>query len=135
MFTPFNNVFPVSLKFTCICTCTYETGILSCTQVPPAVMSMVQSLRGSGVLPVAGGEVMCDGLRVRVDRAPTFRAVLAGGATEYLKPSSQKQGCVVLNCTALHPKPSTPTPDTLTLGQLRTVLLADHMGALLRRQG
>ncbi|XP_035513036.1 DALR anticodon-binding domain-containing protein 3 [Morone saxatilis] len=104
-------------------------------QVPPAVMSRVLSLRGTGVLPVAGGEVMGEGLRVRVDRAAAFRAVLAGGATDYLKPSSQRQGCVVLNCPALHPKPSTPTPDTLTLGQLRTVLLADHMGALLRRQG
>ncbi|XP_041801926.1 DALR anticodon-binding domain-containing protein 3 [Chelmon rostratus] len=104
-------------------------------QVPPAVMSRVLSLCGSGVLPVAGGEVMGEGLRVRVDRAAAFRAVLAGGATEYLKPSSQRQGCVVLNCPALHPKPNTPTPDTLTLGQLRTVLLADHMGALLRRQG
>lgn len=105
------------------------------TQVPPAVMSRVRSLRGSGVLPVAGGEVMCEGLRVRVDRGAAFRAVLAGGATEYLKPSGQKMGCVVLNCPALHPKPNTPTPDTLTLGHLRTVLLADHMGALLRRQG
>ncbi|TMS16210.1 DALR anticodon-binding domain-containing protein 3, partial [Larimichthys crocea] len=104
-------------------------------QVPPAVMSRVLSLRGSGILPVAGGEVMGEGLRVRVDRAAAFKAVLAGGATEYLKPSSQRQGCVVLNCPAMHPKPNTPTPDTLTLGQLRTVLLADHMGALLRRQG
>uniref|UniRef100_A0A3Q3KW29 DALR anticodon-binding domain-containing protein 3-like n=1 Tax=Mastacembelus armatus TaxID=205130 RepID=A0A3Q3KW29_9TELE len=104
-------------------------------QVPPAVMSRVLSLRGSGVLPVAAGEVMDEGLRVRVDRAAAFKAVLAGGATEYLMPSSKKQGCVVLNCPALHSKPSTPTPDTLTLGQLRTVLLADHMGALLRRQG
>ena len=98
-------------------------------------MSRVLSLRGSGVLPVAGGEVMGEGLRVRVDRPAAFRAVLAGGATEYLKPSTQRQGCVVLNCPALHPKTNTPTPDTLTLGQLRTVLLADHMGALLRGQG
>ncbi|KAM3842749.1 DALR anticodon-binding domain-containing protein 3 [Diretmus argenteus] len=104
-------------------------------QVPPAVMSRVLSLRGGGVLPVAGGEVTGEGLRVRVDRAASFRAVLAGGATEYLKPSGQRQGCVVLNCPALHPKPNLPTADTLTLGQLRTVLLADHMGALLRRQG
>lgn len=104
-------------------------------QVPPAVMSRVLSLRGSGVLPVAGGEVMGEGLRVRVDRAATFRAVLGGGAAEYLKPLSQRQGCVVLNCPALHPKPNTPSPDTMSLGQLRTVLLADHMGALLRRQG
>lgn len=78
---------------------------------------------------------MCEGLRVRVDRTEAFRAVLAGGTTEYLKPSGQRQGCVVLNCPALHPKPNAPTPDALTLGQLRTVLLADHMGALLRRQG
>lgn len=104
-------------------------------QVPPAVMSRVLSLRGSGVLPVAGGEVMGEGLRVRVDRAAAFRAVLAGAAAEYLKPLSQRHGCVVLNCPALHPKPNTPSPDTMSLGQLRTVLLADHMGALLRRQG
>ncbi|KAM4571500.1 DALR anticodon-binding domain-containing protein 3 [Fundulus diaphanus] len=104
-------------------------------QVPPAVMSRVLSLRGSGVLPVAGGEVMGEGLRLRVDRVAAFRAVLAGGTTEYLKPSSQREGCVVLNCPALHPKPNPPAPDTLSLGQLRTVLLADHMGAMLRRQG
>ncbi|XP_058500047.1 DALR anticodon-binding domain-containing protein 3 [Solea solea] len=104
-------------------------------QVPPAVMSMVSSLRGSGVLPMAAGEVMDDGLRVRVDRAAAFKAVLSGGATEYLKPSSQRQGSVVVNCPVLHPKPNIPTPDTLTLGQLRTILVADHMGALLRRQG
>uniref|UniRef100_A0A673B9B6 DALR anticodon binding domain-containing protein n=1 Tax=Sphaeramia orbicularis TaxID=375764 RepID=A0A673B9B6_9TELE len=104
-------------------------------QVPPVIMSRVLSLRGCGVLPVAGGEVMGEGLRVRVDRAAAFRAVLMGGATEYLKPFSERQGCVVVNCPALHPKPNLPTPETLTLGQLRTVLLADHMGALLTRQG
>lgn len=98
-------------------------------------MSRLLSLRGSGVLPIAGGEVMGEGLRVRVDRAAAFRAVLPDGATEYLKPSSTKQGCVVLNCPALHPKANIPSPDSLTLGQLRTVLLADHMGALLKRQG
>ncbi|XP_037540905.1 DALR anticodon-binding domain-containing protein 3 [Nematolebias whitei] len=104
-------------------------------QVPPTVMSRVLSLRGSGVLPVAGGEVMGEGLRLRVDRAATFRAVLAGGTTDYLKPSGQREGYVLLNCPALHPRPNTPTSDTLNLGQLRTVLLVDHMGALLRRQG
>ncbi|XP_023812201.1 DALR anticodon-binding domain-containing protein 3 isoform X2 [Oryzias latipes] len=104
-------------------------------QVPPAVMSRVLSLRGSGVLPVAGAEVMGEGLRLRVDRAAAFKAVLAGQTADYLKPSSQKEGCVLINCPALHPKIYTPTPETLTLGQLRTVLLADHMGALLRSQG
>lgn len=98
-------------------------------------MSRVLSLRGSGVLPVAGGEVMGEGLRLRVDRAATFRTVLAGGTTDYLKPSGQREGYVLLNCPALHPKPNTPTSDTLNLGQLRTVLQVDHMGALLRRQG
>ncbi|KAM8864786.1 DALR anticodon-binding domain-containing protein 3 isoform 1-T1 [Spinachia spinachia] len=104
-------------------------------QVPPSVMSRVLSLGGSGILPVAAGEVMGEGLRVRVDRPAAFRAVLADGATEYRKPSGRRHGCLVLNCPALHPKPNTPTPDTLSLGQLRTILLADHMGALLRRQG
>lgn len=109
--------------------------VLASTQVPPVVMSRVLTLRGSGVLPIAGGEVMGEGLRVRVDRAAAFRTVLANEATEYLKPSSKRQGCVVLNCPALHPKPNKPSPETLTLGQLRTILLADHMGALLKRQG
>uniref|UniRef100_A0A4W5PNK9 DALR anticodon binding domain containing 3 n=1 Tax=Hucho hucho TaxID=62062 RepID=A0A4W5PNK9_9TELE len=103
-------------------------------QVPPAVMGRVLSLKGCGVLPVAGGEVMGEGLRVRVDRIATFQKVLSG-VSAYLKPPSQRQGCVVLNCPALHPKPNLPSPDTLTLGQLRTVLLTDHLGALLRRQG
>ncbi|KAG7263640.1 hypothetical protein CRUP_032040 [Coryphaenoides rupestris] len=105
-------------------------------QVPPTVLSRVLSLRGGGVLPLAGGEVMGEGLRVRVDRAASFGAVLAGGASEYMKPSVQRQGRVVINCPALHPKPNAlPSPGTLTLGQLRTVLVADHTGALLRRQG
>ncbi|XP_056131071.1 DALR anticodon-binding domain-containing protein 3 [Lampris incognitus] len=104
-------------------------------QVPSMVMSRVLSLCGSGVLPVADGEVMGEGLRVRVDRTACFRAVLAVGASDYMKPSCQRQGCVVLNCPALHPKPNVPTPGMLTLGQLRTVLLADHMGAMLRQQG
>lgn len=69
-----------------------------------------------------------------MDRPTAFKQVL-GRAADYLKPSSQKQGCVVLNCPALHSKPSAPSPDTLTLGQLRTVLLTDHLGELLRRQG
>ncbi|XP_030216464.1 DALR anticodon-binding domain-containing protein 3 [Gadus morhua] len=104
-------------------------------QVPPTVMSRVLSLRGGGVLPLAGAEVMGEGLRLRVDRAASFGAVLAGGASEYMKPSVQRQGRVVINCPALHPRPSGPSPATLTLGQLRTVLVADHTGALLRRQG
>lgn len=84
---------------------------------------------------MAAGEVMREGLRVRVDRPAAFRAVLAGGATEYLKPSSPKSGWVVINCPALHAKPDTPTPETLPLGHLRSVLLSDHVGALLRKQG
>ncbi|XP_071204579.1 DALR anticodon-binding domain-containing protein 3-like [Salvelinus alpinus] len=103
-------------------------------QVPPAVMVRVQSLRGTGVLPVAGGELMGEGLRVRVDRTAAFQKVLSD-ASVYLKPPCQRQGCVMLNCPALHPKPNLPSPDTLTLGQLRTVLLTDHLGALLRRRG
>ncbi|XP_057685946.1 DALR anticodon-binding domain-containing protein 3 [Corythoichthys intestinalis] len=104
-------------------------------QVPLAVMSRILSVQGRGVLPVAGGEVMDEGLRVRVDRAAAFRAVLEGGIMQYLTPPAQREGCVVLNCPALHPKPEPPTPESLTLGQLRTILLADHMGALLRGQG
>uniref|UniRef100_A0A8C5DDU8 DALR anticodon binding domain-containing protein n=1 Tax=Gouania willdenowi TaxID=441366 RepID=A0A8C5DDU8_GOUWI len=104
-------------------------------QVPPAVLSRVLSLRGPGVLPVADGEMMSEGLRVRVDHAAAFKAVLSGGAVDYLGLSSHTKGCVVINCPALHPKPSPPTPDSLTIGQLRTVLLSDHMGALLKRQG
>ncbi|XP_029579313.1 DALR anticodon-binding domain-containing protein 3-like isoform X1 [Salmo trutta] len=103
-------------------------------QVPPAVMVRLQSLRGTGVLPVAGGELMGEGLRVRVDRTAAFQKVLSDSSL-YLTPPCQRQGCVVLNCPALHPKPNLPSPDTLTLGQLRTVLLTDHLGALLRRQG
>lgn len=98
-------------------------------------MSRILSVQGRGVLPVAGGEVVDEGLRVRVDRAAAFKAVLDGGATEYLAPAAQRQGCVLLNCPALHPKPEPPTPDSLSLGQLRTILLADHMGSLLRGQG
>ncbi|XP_024240488.1 DALR anticodon-binding domain-containing protein 3 isoform X1 [Oncorhynchus tshawytscha] len=103
-------------------------------QVPPAVMVRVQSLRRTGVLPVAGGELIGEGLRVWVDRTAAFQKVLSD-VSVYLKPPCQRQGCVVLNCPTLHPKPNLPSPDTLTLGQLRTVLLTDHLGALLRRQG
>ncbi|XP_066499966.1 DALR anticodon-binding domain-containing protein 3 [Hoplias malabaricus] len=103
-------------------------------QVPLAVVSRILSLRGSGVLPVASCEVMAEGLRVSVNRCAAFRGVLCGIAS-YLRPAAQRQGCVLINCPALHAKQAPPTPDTLTLGQLRTVLIADHIGALLRKQG
>ncbi|XP_072305461.1 DALR anticodon-binding domain-containing protein 3 [Eucyclogobius newberryi] len=106
-------------------------------QVPPCVLSRVLSLHGPGVLPVSEGGVVGEGLRVRVDRPAAFRLVLGrhGGQEEYLKASSQKEASVVVNCPALHPKTNAPTAQSLSLGQLRTVMLADHMGALLRRQG
>uniref|UniRef100_A0A8C6SNF1 DALR anticodon binding domain containing 3 n=1 Tax=Neogobius melanostomus TaxID=47308 RepID=A0A8C6SNF1_9GOBI len=89
-------------------------------QVPPCVLSRILSLRGSGVLPVSEGGVVGEGLRVRVDRAAAFRSVLGEqrGLEDYLKPSTHREASV-----------------SLSLGQLRTILLADHMGALLRRQG
>ncbi|XP_037391654.1 DALR anticodon-binding domain-containing protein 3 [Pygocentrus nattereri] len=103
-------------------------------QVPPAVLSRILTLRGNGVLPVAGCEVTAEGLRVSVDHCAAFRGVLCGMAA-YLRPAAQRQGCVLINCPALHAKQAPPSPDSLTLGQLRTILIADHIGALLRRQG
>ncbi|KAG7472651.1 hypothetical protein MATL_G00111210 [Megalops atlanticus] len=113
---------------------TVLTTLFADGQVPPHVMDRVLSAGGSGVLPIAGGEVIGEGLRLRVDRAVTFRDVLCG-TSRYIQPSCKQQGGVVLNCPALYPRPSLLTPDNLTLGQLRTVLLADHLGALLQRQG
>ncbi|XP_036389323.1 DALR anticodon-binding domain-containing protein 3 [Megalops cyprinoides] len=113
---------------------TVLTTLFADGQVPPHVMDRVLSAGGSGVLPIAGGEVIGEGLRLRVDHAVTFRDVLCG-TSRYIQPSCKQQGGVVLNCPALYPRPSLLTPDTLTLGQLRTVLLADHLGALLQRQG
>ncbi|KAK7884625.1 hypothetical protein WMY93_027748 [Mugilogobius chulae] len=106
-------------------------------QVPPCVLSRVLSLKGSGMLPLSEGGVVGEGLRVRVNRPAAFRSVLGehGGLEEYLRASNQKEASVVVNCPALHTKTDAPTAQTLSLGQLRTVLLADHMGALLRRQG
>ncbi|TRY66864.1 hypothetical protein DNTS_033031, partial [Danionella cerebrum] len=79
-------------------------------------------------------ETTTEGLRVCVDRSVAFRGVLCG-VTPYLRPAAQRQGCVLINCPALHTKPTVPSPDTLALGQLRTILIADHLGAQLRRQG
>lgn len=103
-------------------------------QVPSDVLRAVRSLRGGGVLPVGATEVTAEGLRVCVDRCAAFRGVLCG-VMPYLRPAAQRQGCVLINCPALHTKQSVPSPDTLALGQLRTVLIADHLGAQLRRQG
>uniref|UniRef100_A0A8C9TVF7 DALR anticodon binding domain containing 3 n=1 Tax=Scleropages formosus TaxID=113540 RepID=A0A8C9TVF7_SCLFO len=108
-------------------------------QVPPAVAEHVLSARGGGALPLAGVELTDEGLRVRVDRAAVFREVLRS-LPPYLQPAGVAvgQGGLVLNCPALYPRQSRPaplSPDTLTLGQLRTVLLADHQAALLRKQG
>ncbi|XP_076860058.1 DALR anticodon-binding domain-containing protein 3 isoform X2 [Brachyhypopomus gauderio] len=103
-------------------------------QVPSTVLSRILTLRGCGVLPVAGCEVTSEGLRVTVDRCEAFRGVLCG-TSAYLRSATQRQGRVLINCPALHAKQALPSPDTLSLGQLRTVLIADHLGALLRRQG
>ncbi|XP_058246094.1 DALR anticodon-binding domain-containing protein 3 [Hemibagrus wyckioides] len=103
-------------------------------QVPPGILRRVLSLRGNGVLPLAGCDITAEGLRVTVDRCTVFQGVLCG-INAYLRPATQRQGCVVINCPALHAKQALPTPDTLTLGQLRTVLIADHLRAVLLRQG
>lgn len=104
-------------------------------QVPPSVLKNVLSAHGSGVLPLNGAEVVAEGLRVCVDHPAAFRRVLSRAA-DYLQPSSaSREGCVLLNVPALHTRDTDITPHTLTLGQLRTVLIADHLGVLLRRQG
>ncbi|KAJ8265135.1 hypothetical protein COCON_G00142340 [Conger conger] len=103
-------------------------------KVPPDVMDRILSTHSDGVLPIAGGEVIEEGLRLRIDRVATFQDVLCR-TSKYVQPSCNKQVGVVLNCPTLHQRPSMLTPDSLTLGQLRTLLLADHLGALLQRQG
>ncbi|KAI5095178.1 DALR anticodon-binding domain-containing protein 3 [Silurus meridionalis] len=113
---------------------TVLTTLYSYGQVPQAVIRRVLSLRGSGVLPLAGCDVTAEGLCVTVDRCTSFRGVLCG-MNAYLRPATQRQGCVLINCPALHAKQAPPTPDSLTLVQLRTVLIADHLGAVLLRQG
>ncbi|XP_023691068.2 DALR anticodon-binding domain-containing protein 3 isoform X1 [Paramormyrops kingsleyae] len=103
-------------------------------QVPATVLGRVLSVGGNGVLPIAAGEVIVEGLRLRVDRVSVFREVL-GDLHPYLKPSGQGQGHVVLNCPALYPKRCLSSCETITLGQLRTVLLADHQAVLLKKKG
>ncbi|XP_063065375.1 DALR anticodon-binding domain-containing protein 3 [Engraulis encrasicolus] len=114
---------------------TVLTSLYDGGQVPPAVLNNVLSAHGSGVLPLHVGEVVAEGLRVSVDHPAAFRGVLSHSA-KYLHPSgAQQEGCVLLNCPALHIRETDITSHTLTLGQLRTVLIADHLGVLLRRQG
>ncbi|KTG04968.1 hypothetical protein cypCar_00021660, partial [Cyprinus carpio] len=113
---------------------TVLTTLYAGGEVPSDVLSGIRSLHGSGVLPLGATEVTPEGLRVCVDRCAAFRGVLCG-ITPYLRPAAQRQGCVLINCPALHTKQTVPSPDTLALGQLRTVLIADHLGAQLRRQG
>ncbi|KTG42066.1 hypothetical protein cypCar_00015075 [Cyprinus carpio] len=113
---------------------TVLTTLYADGKVPSDVLSGVRSLHGSGVLPIGATEVTAEGLRVCVDRCAAFKGVLCG-ITPYLTPPAQRQGCILINCPALHTKQTTPSPDTLALGQLRTVLIADHLGAHLRRQG
>lgn len=113
---------------------TVLTTLFAAGEVPSDVLSEIRTLRGSGVLPIAATEVTAEGLRVCVDRCAAFRCVLCG-IMPYLRPAAQRQGCVLINCPALHPKQATPSPDTLVLGQLRTILIADHLGMQLRKQG
>ncbi|XP_066553683.1 DALR anticodon-binding domain-containing protein 3 [Amia ocellicauda] len=102
-------------------------------QVPDAAVRRVRAVRGAAVLPLGGCEDGAVGLRVRADRPAVFRGVLHN-TTPYLGQGGAKGGGrgVVLNCPALHPAPS---PQQLSVGQLRTILIADHLGALCRRQG
>ncbi|KAG9336044.1 hypothetical protein JZ751_003310 [Albula glossodonta] len=113
---------------------TVLTTLFTDGKVPPRVMDRVLSASGCGVLPIAGGEVIEEGLRLRVDRVAAFRDVLCS-TPKSVQPSCKTQAGVVLNCPTLHPRPDLLTPDTLTLGQLRTILIADHLGALLQSQG
>lgn len=108
--------------------------VCKCVQVPPDVLSRIQSIRGNGVLPVAGCDVTAEGLRVRVDRCSAFQNALSAENTD-LRLVPQRQEHVLINCPALHVKSSPLHPDSLALVQLRTVLVADHLRALFMRRG
>ncbi|XP_056628609.1 DALR anticodon-binding domain-containing protein 3 [Triplophysa dalaica] len=113
---------------------TVLTTLYAAGEVPPDVLSRIRTLHGSGVLPITASEMTAEGLRVCVDRCAAFKGVLCE-IMPYLRPAAEREGCVLVNCPALHSKQATPSPDTLTLGQLRTILIADHLGMQLRRQG
>ncbi|NXU59817.1 DALD3 protein, partial [Turnix velox] len=98
-------------------------------QVPDDVMSRVTSLGGAGVLALRGWQRTPAGLAVQVQRSEAFRRLLSLPSPPSLPPSPPGTS-VLLHCPALRRPVASLRP-----GQLRPLLLADHLAQLLRAQG
>uniref|UniRef100_A0A8C5TKM5 DALR anticodon binding domain containing 3 n=1 Tax=Malurus cyaneus samueli TaxID=2593467 RepID=A0A8C5TKM5_9PASS len=98
-------------------------------QVPPEAVSMVPSLRGPAVLPLRVCRHTPAGLTVQVRRPEAFQRLLGPLPGPDCPAEGARASCVVLHCPALR------GPAALRPRHLRSILLADHLGQLLRAQG
>ncbi|XP_036288225.1 DALR anticodon-binding domain-containing protein 3 isoform X2 [Pipistrellus kuhlii] len=100
-------------------------------QVPERVLRALADLQGPGVAPVLRCEPTPAGLALRLQRAAVFERVL-GAVGAYAAPARPAAGAprVLLHCPALR-----AAPRALRLGQLRAVLVADHLARALRAHG
>ncbi|XP_051874004.1 DALR anticodon-binding domain-containing protein 3 [Pristis pectinata] len=74
------------------------------------------------------------GVVIHLDHPALFKQVLSNLPlyTRPLKSVLPKKKCAILNCTPLQ---ASRGPESLTINQLRAILLADHLAEVLRQQG
>uniref|UniRef100_A0A8D2DBE9 DALR anticodon binding domain containing 3 n=1 Tax=Sciurus vulgaris TaxID=55149 RepID=A0A8D2DBE9_SCIVU len=100
-------------------------------QVPEHVLHAVACLQGPGVAPVLRCAPTPAGLSLQLQRPAVFERVL-GSVASYATPTrpASPGPRIVLHCPAVR-----FSPGTLSLSQLRAVLVADHLARALRAQG
>ncbi|XP_044535873.1 DALR anticodon-binding domain-containing protein 3 isoform X1 [Gracilinanus agilis] len=103
-------------------------------QVPKDIIDGVAALEAPGVPPIQKCTQTQAGLALQLERPSVFEQVLSS-LQGYVAPqptSSTSEHSIILECVSLHgPK----GPDSLSLSQLRAILVADHLAETLRKQG
>nr|XP_033781978.1 DALR anticodon-binding domain-containing protein 3 [Geotrypetes seraphini] len=101
-------------------------------QVPENIIDGVTHLQAPGVPPIQSCKQTETGLIVQLERPAVFQQVLTH-IPYYMKSSSSSSGQnVILNCVPLH---GCRSLESLQLNHLRTVLVADHLAAVLGAEG
>ncbi|XP_030062141.1 DALR anticodon-binding domain-containing protein 3 [Microcaecilia unicolor] len=107
-------------------------ALFSQGQVHENIIDGVTHLKAPGVPPIQSCKQTEAGLVVQLERPAVFQQVLTH-IPYYLKSSSSSSGQnVILNCVPLH---GCRSPESLRLSHLRTILIADHLAAVLRAEG
>uniref|UniRef100_A0A8D0KH39 DALR anticodon binding domain containing 3 n=1 Tax=Salvator merianae TaxID=96440 RepID=A0A8D0KH39_SALMN len=101
-------------------------------QIPNGAVESVLSLKGPGVPPIQNCQNGPAGLTVQLERPAVFEQILKNIPLYTRAPQVTHGHSVVLNCVCLH---GCKSLNSLSLSQLRAILVADHLAGILQAQG